>query len=46
MWYDKKTPLLLYNIINIGIHAIYKHVKVTLQYSSTQYTVVLLTAHV
>ena len=29
MWYEKKTPLLLYDIIITGIHAIYKHVKVT-----------------
>ena len=31
MWYEKKTPLLLYYIINTGIpvHAIYKHIEVT-----------------
>ena len=29
MWYEKKTPLLLYYIIITGIHAIYKDVKVT-----------------
>ena len=39
MWYEKKTPLLLYYIIITGIHAIYKHVKVTSQYSSTRYSI-------
>ena len=41
MWYEKKTLLLLYYIINTGTQAIHKHAKVTEQYSTAQYTVEL-----